>query len=255
MKERMYYYTVVTPHTLQAAPCCVRMVAHQIWIVQCATAQWVSLGKHALQTLMSVTILTVVWVAQHVEMNLVATGVNVHQALLGRIVERISMSASITHAWTMEYAQMTLAVSVAIAQMATSGKRVGMWNHVFGTALKLACQVWLLILYIFGRYVYWRLGCGQQHWCIFTTHISTMAERCMHLLQWAEGVEVHSNSVWVAGARGWAKWPGDSRAAVVWSTRLLECTEGPVDSTSSEQGDYQPTTFSTSRRGYVFMST
>jgi len=130
----MYYYTVVTPHTLQAAPCCVRMVAHQIWIVQCATAQWVSLGKRALQTLMSVTILTVVWVAQHVEMNLVDTGVNVHQALLGRIVERISMSASIIHAWTEEYAQMKLVVSVAIAQMATSGKRVGMWNHVFGTA-------------------------------------------------------------------------------------------------------------------------
>jgi len=86
----------------------------------------------------------------------------------------------------------------------------------------------------------------------FTAHISTMAERSMHLLQWAEGVEVYSNSVWVAGACGWAKWPGDSRAAVVWSTRLLECTEGSVDSASSEQGDYQPTTFSTSRRGYIF---
>jgi len=54
----------------------------------------------------------------------------------------------------MEYAQMTLAVSVAIAQMVTLGKCVGMWSHVFGTALKLACQVWLLILYIFGRYAY-----------------------------------------------------------------------------------------------------
>ena len=39
---------------------------------------------------------------------------------------------------------MKLVVSVALAQMATSEKHVGMWNHVFGTALKLACQVWLL---------------------------------------------------------------------------------------------------------------
>ena len=60
MKGRMYYYTVVTPHALQAAPYCVRMVAYQIWIVQCVTAQWVSLEKHALKTLMSVMMLTVV---------------------------------------------------------------------------------------------------------------------------------------------------------------------------------------------------